>query len=135
MDIDKIRSQIPVLAHTAYMNTGWSGPPPRRVAQAMKDRIDLELEQGPIMPEVLEAGREIQAQAREAAARIYNATVDEVLVTRNTTEGLNIVLSGLDWNQGDEIIICDMEHGSVTVSLYTSPSPRDQRGSRMPSSA
>ena len=113
MDIEEIRSQIPVLAHTAYMNTGWSGPPPRRVAQVMKDRIDLELEQGPIMPEVLEAGREIQAQAREAAARIFNATVDEVLVTRNTTEGLNIVLSGLDWNQGDEIIICDMEHGSV----------------------
>ena len=113
MDIEKIRSQIPVLAHTAYMNTGWSGPPPRRVAQAMKDRIDQELELGPIMPEVLEAGREIQAQAREAAARIFNASVDEVLVTRNTTEGLNIVLSGLDWNQGDEIIICDMEHGSV----------------------
>lgn len=113
MDIDNIRSQIPVLAHTAYMNTGWSGPPPRRVAQAMKDRIDLELEQGPIMPEVLEAGREIQAQAREAAARIFNATVDEVLVTRNTTEGINIVLSGLDWNRGDEIVICDMEHGSV----------------------
>ena len=113
MDLEKIRSQIPVLAHTAYMNTGWSGPPPRQVAQAMKDRIDLELEKGPIMPEVLEAGREIQYQAREAAANVFNATVDEVLVTRNTTEGLNIVLSGLDWNQGDEIVICDMEHGSV----------------------
>ena len=69
MDVEKIRSQIPVLAHTAYMNTGWSGPPPRQVAEAMKDRIDLELEQGPIMPEVLEAGREIQAQAREAAKK------------------------------------------------------------------
>jgi len=113
VDLEKIRSQIPVLAHTAYMNTGWSGPPPRQVAQAMKDRIDLELEKGPIMPEVLEAGREIQYQAREAAAKVFNATVDEVLVTRNTTEGLNIVLSGLDWNQGDEIVICDMEHGSV----------------------
>ena len=113
MDLEKIRSQIPVLAHTAYMNTGWSGPPPRQVAQAMKDRIDLELEKGPIMPEVLEAGREIQYEAREAAAKVFNATVDEVLVTRNTTEGLNIVLSGLDWNQGDEIVICDMEHGSV----------------------
>lgn len=113
MDLEKIRSQIPVLAHTAYMNTGWSGPPPRQVAQAMKDRIDLELEKGPIMPEVLEAGREIQYQAREAAAKVFNATVDEVLVTRNTTEGLNIVLSGLDWNHGDEIVICDMEHGSV----------------------
>ena len=113
MDLEKIRSQIPVLAHTAYMNTGWSGPPPRQVAQAMKDRIDLELEKGPIMPEVLEAGREIQYQAREAAAKVFNATVDEVLVTRNTTEGLNRVLSGLDWNHGDEIVICDMEHGSV----------------------
>tara|TARA_B100000029_G_scaffold250534_1_gene247595 strand:- start:603 stop:1727 length:1125 start_codon:yes stop_codon:yes gene_type:complete len=101
------------LEHTAYLNTGWSGPPPRRVAEAMKHRIDEELEKGPIMAEVLEAGREIQAQAREAAARVFNATVDEVLVTRNTTEGINIVLSGLDWQQGDEIVICDMEHGSV----------------------
>ncbi|HCP24396.1 MAG: aminotransferase class V-fold PLP-dependent enzyme [SAR202 cluster bacterium] len=113
MDVEKIRSQIPVLEHTAYLNTGWSGPPPRRVAEAMKHRIDEELEKGPIMAEVLEAGREIQAQAREAAARVFNATVDEVLVTRNTTEGINIVLSGLDWQQGDEIVICDMEHGSV----------------------
>ena len=113
MDIEKIRSQIPVLAHTAYLNTGWSGPPPTRVAQAMKERIDQELEQGPIVPEVLASGREIQTQARAAAARIFNASIEEVLVTRNTTEGLNIVLSGLDWNQGDEIIICDMEHGSV----------------------
>ena len=113
MDIDEIRSQIPVLAHTAYMNTGWSGPAPRRVAQAMKDRIDLELEQGTTTSGVYEAGKEIQEQAQAAAARIFNASIDEVMVTRNTTEGLNIVLSGLDWQQGDEIIICDMEHGSV----------------------
>jgi len=113
VDIDKIRSQIPVLAHTAYMNTGWSGPAPRRVAQAMKDRIDLELEQGTTTSGVYEAGKEIQEQAQAAAARIFNASIDEVMVTRNTTEGLNIVLSGLDWQQGDEIIICDMEHGSV----------------------
>ena len=113
MDIDEIRSQIPVLAHTAYMNTGWSGPAPRRVAQAMKDRIDLELEQGTTISGVYEAGKEIEEQAQAAVARIFNASIDEVMVTRNTTEGLNIVLSGLDWQQGDEIIICDMEHGSV----------------------
>jgi len=115
VDIEKIRSQIPVLDHTAYMNTGWSGPSPRQVAQAMKDRIDLELEQGSTTAGVYEAGKEIQAQAREAAARIFNASVDEVLVTRNTTEGINIVLSGLDWNQGDEIVTCNLEHGSVIV--------------------
>ena len=46
MDVEKIRSQIPVLEHTAYLNTGWSGPPHRRVAEAMKHRIDEELEKG-----------------------------------------------------------------------------------------
>lgn len=115
MDIEQIRSQIPALGHTAYMNTGWSGPSPRRVAQAMKDRIDLELEQGATSSGVYEAGREIQVQARQAAARVFNASVDEVLVTRNTTEGINIVLSGLDWNQGDEIVTVNLEHGSVVV--------------------
>ena len=120
MDVQKLRGEIPVLANLTYLNTGWSGPPPRRVAQALKDRIDLELNEGPTTPPVQERGREVQAQTRQAAARLFNADPEEVMVTRNTTEGLNIVLSGLDWQEGDEIITCNLEHGSVLVtSLVT----------------
>ena len=120
MDVQMLRDEIPVLANLTYLNTGWSGPPPRRVAQALKDRINLELNEGPTTPPVQESGREVQAQARQAAARLFNADPEEVMVTRNTTEGLNIVLSGLDWQQGDEIITCNLEHGSVLVtSLVT----------------
>ena len=120
MDVQKLRDEIPVLANLTYLNTGWSGPPPRRVAQALKDRIDLELNEGPTTPTVQERGHEAQAQARQAAARLFNADPEEVLVTRNTTEGLNIVLSGLDWQEGDEIITCNLEHGSVLItSLVT----------------
>ena len=120
MDVQKLRDEIPVLANLTYMNTGWSGPPPRRVAQAMKDRIDLELEDGPTTAPVQQQGRETQALARQAAAKLFNADPEDVMVTRNTTEGLNIVLSGLDWRQGDEIITCNLEHGSVLItSLVT----------------
>ena len=120
MDVQKLRDEIPVLANLTYLNTGWSGPPPRRVAQALKDRIDLELNEGPTTLPVQESGREVLAQARQAAARLFNADPEEVMVTRNTTEGLNIVLSGLDWQEGDEIITCNLEHGSVLVtSLVT----------------
>ena len=70
------------------------------MAQALKDRINLELNEGPTTPPVQESGREVQAQARQAAARLFNADPEEVMVTRNTTEGLNIVLSGLDWQEG-----------------------------------
>ena len=120
MDVQKLRGEIPVLANLTYLNTGWSGPPPRRVAQALKDRIDLELNEGPTTPPVQERGREVQAQARQAAARLFNADPEEVMVARNTTEGLNIVLSGLDWQERDEIITCNLEHGSVLItSLVT----------------
>ncbi len=120
VDVQKLREEIPVLANVTYLNTGWSGPPPRRVAQALKDRIDLEMEEGPTSRPVQESGREVQAQARRAAARLFNADPEEVMVTRNTTEGLNIVLSGLDWQSGDEIVTCNLEHGSVLVtSLVT----------------
>ncbi len=116
MDVQSIRNEIPVLANLTYLNTGWSGPPPRRVAQALKERVGLELEQGPTSRPVQEQGREIQAQARQAAARLLGADPSCVLVTRNTTEGLNIVLSGLDWRAGDEIITCNLEHGSVLMT-------------------
>ena len=113
MDVEKLRAEIPVLRNLTYMNTGWSGPPPRRAAEAMQARVALEAEQGPTTPGVYESGREIQEEARHAAARLLGADVDETMVTRNTTEGLNIVLSGLDWQEGDEIVTCNLEHGSV----------------------
>lgn len=113
MDLLRLREEIPALEGLTYLNTGWSGPPPRRAAQAMKDRIDLELRDGPTTAHVYEAGRQIQEAARAAAARLLHAAPDEVLITRNTTEGLNIVLSGLAWRAGDEIITCNLEHGSV----------------------
>ena len=125
MDVQRLRDEIPVLGNVTYLNTGWSGPPPRRVAQALKDRIDLELNDGPTSPQVYEAGREVQNRARLAAARLFNSDPDEVLVTRNTTEGLNIVLSGLDWQAGDEIITCNLEHSSVLLTSLATAQRHD----------
>jgi len=43
---------------------------------------------------------------------------DEVSIHQNTTEGVNIVLSGIDLRNGDEIITCSGEHSSVIVPAY-----------------
>ena len=39
-------------------------------------------------------------------------------MTKNTTDGLNIVLNGLRWLPGDEIITCSLEHSSVLVPAF-----------------
>ena len=118
MDIDRIREQIPVCRRMVYVNSGWSGPSPVSVVEAIKARLDYEMEQGPTTPDVRESGREIQDQTRLAVANLLNAAPEEVCLTKNTTDGINIVINGLTWNQGDEIITCSLEHSSVLVPSY-----------------
>lgn len=118
MDVAGLRAQIPVCQAMTYLNTGWSGPSPLKVVKAIKERLDYEMDQGPTSPEVYESGREIQSKARKAAARLLNASPEEVCLTQNTTHGLNMVINGLSWRQGDEIITCDLEHSSVLVPSY-----------------
>jgi selenocysteine lyase/cysteine desulfurase len=101
-----------------YLNTGWSGPNPVSVVEAIKERLDYEMFQGPTSPEVYQSGREVRSKLREAVAGLLNASPEEVCLTRNTTEGLNIVINGLPWREGDEIVTCDLEHSSVLVPSY-----------------
>ena len=118
MDVAHLRDQIPVCQRLTYVNTGWSGPSPVSVTQAIKDRLDYEMEEGPTTPGVYESGRDIQARAREGVARLLNASPEEILLTENTTQGLNIVINGLPWRAGDEIITCNLEHSSVLIPSY-----------------
>ena len=59
------------------------------------------------------------------------ARVDEVFVQKDMREvgvGEHLMDAAINWAKGNEA-----KH--ILCLLYTSPSPRDQRGSRMPSSA
>ncbi len=118
MDVGQLRKQIPACERTIYVNTGWSGPSPLPVVNAIKHRLDYEMDQGPTSPHVYDSGREIQVKAREAVAQLLNASPEEICLTKNTTEGLNIVINGLPWHRGDEIITCNLEHSSVLVPSY-----------------
>ncbi len=118
MDIAALRSQIPALGQQVWMNTGWSGPSPQSVVDALKDRIDMEAMEPPASMRVIETAREIRAQILESVGRLMNADPEALVLTRNTTEGLNIVMSGLDWQAGDEIVTCSLEHPSVLAPAW-----------------
>ena len=118
MDIAALRSQIPALGQQVWMNTGWSGPSPQSVIDALKNRIDMEAMEPPASMRVIETAREIRAQILESVGRLMNADPEALVLTRNTTEGLNIVMSGLDWQPGDEIVTCSLEHPSVLAPAW-----------------
>lgn len=51
--------------------------------------------------------------ARQALADMAGCSFDEVVITRNTTESLDLIIGGQDWKQGDEAIYAAQDYGSM----------------------
>jgi selenocysteine lyase/cysteine desulfurase len=53
----------------------------------------------------------LMTNARERFARVIGAKPAEIAVTKNVTEGLNIVAHAIAWGPGDNVVVCtDLEH-------------------------
>ena len=118
MDVGKLREQIPTTQRMTYLNTGWAGPSPASVVDAISRRLEYESYNGPTSVEVLDSGEAIDLEAREAVAGLIGASADEVLLTSSTTDGINTVMIGLPWEEGDEIVTCNLEHSSILLPSY-----------------
>lgn len=53
---------------------------------------------------------ELHRRALEALGRYLGAHPDELVITRNTTEGNNTVVTGLELGPGDEVLVWDQNH-------------------------
>lgn len=120
MTYEEARAQFPVLERFAYLQAGSVGP----LARATIDAIREEEERG------LREGRGSLAQflrlldAREALraeiAALVGVSATEVALTASTTDGCNVVLSGLELGEGDEVITTTDEHFGLLGPLHTS---------------
>ena len=112
LDVDKIRSQIPALDKSIYMNTGGSGPMPRSAMNVVIDTYETAGTQGPDVPTVRGPIREQFEETRKTVARFFGVTPEEIALLRSVSEGLSTVAYGMDWSPGDEVIVTDEEHPS-----------------------
>lgn len=55
--------------------------------------------------------------ARHALSSFLGCNPKELALTRNTTESMNIVISGYPWQKDDEVVIGDQDYGSM-VSAF-----------------
>ncbi len=108
--IEMIRAQMPAVTREVYLNTGTNGPLTLRAAQAMTAFAQQELENGRIGQAAYDRSLGVMNQARTLIAELLACSVEEVALTHNTTEGMNIALMGLDWRAGDELVTATSEH-------------------------
>ena len=56
---------------------------------------------------------ENKRKVANAAAAIVGCNADEVAITRNTTESLDLVIGGIDWQAGDEAVMAEQDYGAM----------------------
>ncbi len=93
------------------MNNGTVGPMPKPVFNTLMRCFRVQctnpFEVYNFIPRKIE-------EVRYKLADFIGASPDEVVITRNTTEGINFVTNGLDLAEGDEVILSTMEHPGGT---------------------
>ena len=103
------RQEFPIVERLIHFNHAGVSPVSRRVAQAVTTFIA----QATVVDRTVYAQWEARGDAvRAAFARLIGAQADEIAFVKNTSEGLSLVASGLDWRPGDNVIAVDGEYPS-----------------------
>ena len=120
MTFDEARALFPVLERFAYLNAGTLGPLSRPTLTAMEERLRFDQEQGRGGHGWFMTVLELRARVREQLAALIGASSAEMALTGSTTDGCNIVLSGLELESDDEVVTTDSEHPGLLLPLHVS---------------
>lgn len=111
--IKAVREEIAALRNVTYLNWGGSGPSPRRVTESECAAIhELNDEHGPMSFTALKASFSMLERARASLARFLGCKSSEIALVNSTSEAINKIAWGFEWQPGDEVLISDLEHVS-----------------------
>jgi cysteine desulfurase/selenocysteine lyase len=125
LDVKKIREDFPILSTEVYghpliyLDNAATTQKPRCVVEAMREEyytLNANVHRG--VHYLSERATDLLEQAREKVRRFIGAkSASEIIFTRGTTEGINLVASSFGelLQAGDEVIISAMEHHSNIV--------------------
>lgn len=52
-------------------------------------------------------------KSAQQLAELAGCSTEELVITRNTTESLDLVIAGVDWKKGDEAVMADQDYGAM----------------------
>jgi L-cysteine/cystine lyase len=118
--LDEARAQFPVFERYAYLNAGSSGPLPRAAVDAVRGRLERDLEEGRTGTAYIEELRELRERIRDGIAGVLGTTAEHVALTDSTTRGCQIVMAGLGLGAEDEVVTSGEEHFGLLGPLRAS---------------
>ena len=101
------RANYPALERWTYMDLAGRGVLSRGVRAAVDAQLDERMFNGGDKEKFFA----LTERARGKFAQLINAEPDESAYTKNISDGLNMIATGIDWKDGDNVIVCpELEH-------------------------
>jgi len=118
--VEDARKLFPVLRRFAYLNAGSLGPLSQATLAAIDERARFDQEHGRGGRPWFESMFTLRTRVRALLAELIGASPERMALTSSTTDGCNIVLSGLDLRPDDEVVTTDSEHPGLLLPLHAS---------------
>lgn len=125
-DINKVRADFPILSREVYgkplvyLDNAATTQKPLCVLDAMREEylnVNANVHRG--VHYLSQQATDLHEAAREKVRQFINARkTEEIIFTRGTTEAINLLASSFcesEMQEGDEVIVTDMEHHSNIV--------------------
>lgn len=112
---NEVRALFPGTRDQVYLNVSARGLVPEPVREAVTEYLDSCV-LGTSDKDLL---RMRVDETRAAMAALIGAEPDEVAITKNVSEGLNLFAASLPWREGDNVVLCpELEHPNNIYLWY-----------------
>lgn len=106
-------NEFPNTAELIYLNHAGVAPWPQRTADAICSLANENAQSG---ARHYPRWMQVETRLRQRFTRLLNAaSVDDIALVKNTSEGLSLVAYGLDWRAGDAVVINNHEFPSNRI--------------------
>lgn len=117
VSIEEQRQHFPALTNKVYFNFGGQGTLPDTALQAIISTYEYFQRQGPFSLEVNAWVSQQIDSLKQVIAELLGTNAADITLTENVTAGCNIVLWGIDWQAGDQILMSDSEHPGIIAAI------------------
>ncbi len=110
-----VRNEFTTDRTVINLNNGYASPAPRTVQEAMRRYLDF-TNMGPHHTMVQQLDKKVEA-ARRMVAETAGCDPEELAITRNASESLEIAQLGVKLQKGDEVLTTNQDYGRMLTTF------------------
>ena len=103
----ELRELFPITKEYTFLNCAAVGPLALPVKEAIEECVRDQYARDTWA--YIEEWHGCEERVREKLARLIGGSAEEIALLGNTSDGLATVASGLNWSEGDTVVICNLE--------------------------